>query len=149
MPLASDVAPIGSRMIAASELSRSTLRDNDIVMGVSHDRVDGEGSDRWSMAQVNDVMDQILRLCVEQTLDTTHQAHVTAQHPLYSEFAVRYPVVFSRLLCPSFRKHPQNIRTIKQMCMLRHAVEADLMDESSAQAQVSDIALNAVRRAAA
>lgn len=102
----------------------------------------------WPAQRVSLAVDSIVTITKDMTPgDATTEAiqERCKRQQTLREFSEKYQLIFKKLTDKDFVGDDENLRVLKKMILIKAAVDSKTLSMESAQAQVSDIALNSLR----
>ena len=121
------------------KLQELSNQPNTVVYQPTHDVL----FEPWPAQKVSIIMD----LIVEITKKNNNKEDIEQECqriPDIRDFSQKYKVMYEKLIDSQFVQDTENLRVIKQLIMMKAAVDKNLTTSEAAQAQASDIALKSL-----
>lgn len=123
------------------KLKELSEQPNTVVMQPTYDTV----FTPWPAERVSLIVDQLAQTTKSKKNCSPEEIRVFCKdNKDFSEFSEKYKTMFEKLTVPDFVEDVDNLRVIKQMVLLKAAVDNNMTTAQEAQAQASDIALKSL-----
>lgn len=124
------------------KLKELSEQSNTVVMQPTYDTI----FEPWPASKVSDIMDKIVQMTnankskpAEEIQDICKKSNKNID-----EFAQKYQIMFKKLTEPSFIEDEKNIKVIKQMILLKCAVDKNMTSAEAAQGEAADLAMKSL-----
>ena len=124
------------------KLKELSEQPNTVVMQPTYDTV----FEPWHPSKVSDVMDNIVELTKQNKDKTVEEIQDICKRSSSTviEFSQNYQTMFKKITEPEFIRDAKNIKVIKQMILLKSAVDRNLTSAEQAQGEAADLAMKSL-----
>ncbi len=124
------------------KLKELSEQPNTVVMQPTYDTV----FEPWPSAKVSSIMDRVVEITNANKNKTPEEIQNICKNAdkNIEDFAHKYQIMFKKLTEPAFVEDEKNIKVIKQMILLKCAVDKNMTSVEAAQAEASDLAMKSL-----
>lgn len=118
------------------KLKELAEQPNTIVMKPTYDTL----FEPWPAGRVLEIMDTIVKI----TKNHSNPHEECLKNKNIAEFSSKYQKMYEKLVNVEFVRDDENLKVMKQMILLKAAVDKNMTSEEDAKAEVADLALKSL-----
>tara|TARA_B100000482_G_C12610503_1_gene298812 strand:- start:2061 stop:2489 length:429 start_codon:yes stop_codon:yes gene_type:complete len=123
------------------KLKELSQEPNTVVMQPTYDTI----FEPWPASKVSDIMDQIVSITLSKKKCSAEEIRsYCKEKKILHDFSEKYQIMFKQITIPEFVADSENIKVVKQMILLKSAVDSNITSNEEAQAQAADLAMKSL-----